>query len=456
VFNKVLIANRGEIAVRIIRACREMGIRTVAVYSQADADSMAVRIADEAVCIGPAKAAQSYLCIDRILSVAAICDVDAIHPGYGFLSENAYFAEACRKHGITFIGPTPEAMRAMGDKAVARQTMKKAGVPVTPGGDGIIADEDSALKLAHKLRYPVIIKAVAGGGGRGMRIAHNDASLLQGYHAARAEAESAFGNGDLYMEKFLVNPHHIEVQILADNYGNVIHLGERDCSVQRRNQKLIEETPSPALNEKQRAEIGAAAVRAAKAAKYTSAGTIEFLLNDDGEFYFMEMNTRIQVEHPVSEMISGVDLIKEQIRVAAGEKLRFRQKDVKFRGHAIECRINAEDPDHGFAPFPGDIKLFSAPGGPNVRIDSHVYTGYRIPAYYDSLAAKMIVWGEDREQAIACCRRALSEFIIDGIKTTIPFQQKVLSNKSFIDGKYDTGFVENMMQSTSKSSQKEH
>lgn len=446
-FNKVLVANRGEIAVRIIRACREMGIRTVAVYSQADADSMAVRIADEAVCIGPAKAAQSYLCIDRILSVAAICDVDAIHPGYGFLSENAYFAEACRKHGITFIGPTPEAMRAMGDKAVARETMKKAGVPVTPGGDGVVPDEDAALKLAHKLRYPVIIKAVAGGGGRGMRIAHNDASLLQGFHSARAEAESAFGNGDLYMEKFLVNPHHIEVQILADNYGNVVHLGERDCSVQRRNQKLIEETPSPALSDKQRAEIGAAAVKAAKAAKYNSAGTIEFLLNDEGEFYFMEMNTRIQVEHPVSEMISGVDLIKEQIRVAAGEKLRFRQKDIKFRGHAIECRINAEDPDHGFAPFPGEVKLFSAPGGPNVRVDTHVYSGYRIPAHYDSLTAKMIVWGETRADAIACCRRALREFIVDGIKTTIPFQQRVLNNKSFIDGKYDTGFVENLMQS---------
>ena len=454
-FSKVLIANRGEIAVRIIRACRELGIRTVAVYSQADADSMAVRIADEAVCIGPAKAAQSYLCIDRILSVAAICDVDAIHPGYGFLSENAYFAEACRKHGIAFIGPTPEAMRAMGDKAVARQTMKKAGVPVTPGGEGIISDEDEALKLAHKLRYPVIIKAVAGGGGRGMRIAHNDASLLQGFHSARAEAESAFGNGDLYMEKFLVNPHHIEVQILADNYGNVVHLGERDCSVQRRNQKLIEETPSPALNEKQRHDIGAAAVKAAKAAKYTSAGTIEFLLNEDGEFYFMEMNTRIQVEHPVSEMISGVDLIKEQIRIAAGEKLRFRQKDIKFHGHAIECRINAEDPDHGFAPFPGQIKLFSPPGGPNVRIDSHVYSGYRIPAHYDSLTAKMIVWGENRKEAIACCKRALAEFIVDGIKTTIPFQQKVLDNKSFVDGNYNTGFVENMMQEPAKSAKKE-
>ena len=455
-FNKVMIANRGEIAVRIIRACRELNIRSVVVYSTADADSMAVKLADEAICIGAPPPSESYLLIERLLTVADICEVDAVHPGYGFLSENPYFAEACRRHGIAFIGPTSEAMKALGDKAVARDTMKAAGVPITPGSDGLIANEKQALAMAYKLEYPVIIKAVAGGGGRGMRICRNDDEVIQGFHSARTEAEKAFGNGDLYMEKFLVNPHHIEVQILADQHGNVVHLGERDCSVQRRNQKLIEETPSPALNDKQRAEIGAAAVKAAKAAKYTSAGTIEFLLNDDGEFYFMEMNTRIQVEHPVSEMITGVDLIKEQIRVAAGEKLRFRQKDIKFRGHSIECRINAEDPEHGFAPFPGLVTLFSAPGGPNVRIDSHVYSGYRIPAHYDSLTAKMIVWGETRADAIACCRRALSEFIVEGIKTTIPFQQKVLSNKSFIDGKYDTGFVENMMQATSTTAKKEN
>ena len=453
-FNKVLIANRGEIAVRIIRACREMGIRTVVVYSQADAESMAVRLADEAVCIGPAKSSQSYLCIDRILTVAAICDADAIHPGYGFLAENAYFAEACRKHGIAFIGPTPEAMRAMGDKAVARETMKKAGVYITPGSEGIISNEDEALRQAHKLRYPVIIKAVAGGGGRGMRIAHNDPSLLQGFYSAKAEAESAFGNGDLYMEKFLVNPRHIEVQILADNYGNVVQLGERDCSVQRRNQKLIEESPSPALNSKLQRDIRMAAVKAAKAAGYTSAGTIEFLLDDDGNFYFMEMNTRIQVEHPVSETITGIDLIKEQIRIAAGEKLSFRQKDVEFRGHAIECRINAEDPEHNFSPFPGTVKLFVTPGGPGVRMDTHVYSGYKIPSEYDSLIGKLIVRGNTREEALACCRRALGEMIVDGVKTTIPFLQKVLRQKNFVEGKYDTGFVERFLQERAKEKDK--
>ena len=437
-FNKVLIANRGEIAVRVIRACRELGIRSVVVYSQADADSLAVRLADEAVCIGPAPSASSYLLIERILSVAAICDVDAIHPGYGFLSENAYFAEACRKHGIAFIGPTPEAMRALGDKAVARDTMKKAGVPTTPGSDGLITSEHDALKTAHKLKYPVIIKAVAGGGGRGMRIAHNDASLIQGYHAARTEAENAFGNGALYMEKFLVNPRHIEVQILADNHGNVIHLGERDCSVQRRNQKLIEESPSPALNSKIRESIGKAAVKAAKAANYSSAGTIEFLYTDDGNFYFMEMNTRIQVEHPVTEAVTRIDLIKEQIRVAAGEKLSLRQKDVVISGHAIECRINAEDPDRDFVPSPGKLKLFIPAGGPGVRMDTHVYTGYSIPPYYDSLLGKLIVYGRDRAEALAICRRALEETVVDGVKTTIPFLKKVIKHKDFAGGRYDT------------------
>ena len=441
-FNKILIANRGEIALRVIRACRELGIKTVAVYSLADADSLPVREADEAVCIGPAASGASYLLIDRVLSVAAICDVDAIHPGYGFLAENAYFAEACRKHNITFIGPTPEAMRALGDKAVARETMKKAGVPTTPGSDGLIISEADAIKTARTLRYPVIVKASAGGGGRGMRIAHNDASLIQGFHAARTEAEKAFGDGALYMEKYIINPRHIEFQILADNYGNVIHLGERDCSIQRRNQKLLEETPSPALNPKLRERMGQAAVKAAKAAGYTNAGTIEFLLTSEGEFYFMEMNTRIQVEHPVTEELTGIDIIKEQIKLAAGEKLSIRQKDVKFTGHVIECRINAEDPETRFTPCPGEVKLMIPAGGIGVRIDTHVYSGYRIPPYYDSMIAKLIVKADDREQCIARCRRALGEFVVDGVKTTIPFSQKILHNKDFIAGNYDTGFVE--------------
>lgn len=444
-FNKVLIANRGEIALRVIRACREMGICTVLVYSQADADSLPVRLADEAVCIGPAASNASYLLIDRILSVAAITDVDAIHPGYGFLAENAYFAEACRKHGIVFIGPTPEAMRSMGDKAVARETMKKAGVPITPGSDGLILSEAEALKMAHSLKYPVIIKAVAGGGGRGMRIAHNDASLIQGYHAAQTEAENAFGNGALYIEKYIVNPRHIEVQIIADNYGNVVHLGERDCSVQRRNQKLIEESPSPALNQKLREKIGAAAVKAAKAANYTSAGTIEFLYTSEGNFYFMEMNTRIQVEHPVTESITGIDLIKTQIKIAAGEKLPFRQRDIHFNGHAIECRINAEDPERNFAPNPGHLSLVIPPGGYGVRVDSHIFTNYNIPPYYDSMLGKLIVHGANREEAIAICRRALDELVIEGVKTTIPFHKTLLSHKDFVAGKYDTGFVERFM-----------
>ena len=454
-FNKVLIANRGEVAVRIIRACREMNIRTVLVYSTADAESLPVRLADEAVCIGPPEAAKSYLLIDRILSVAAICDVDAIHPGYGFLAENAYFAEACRKHEITFIGPTPEAMRALGDKAVARDTMKKAGVPITPGCDGVLEDEDAAIKMARQLKYPVIIKAVAGGGGRGMRIAHNEATLISGFQAARAEAESAFGNGALYMEKFLVNPRHIEIQILGDNYGNVVHLGERDCSVQRRNQKLIEESPSPALNAKVREKMGLAAVKAAKAAGYTGAGTIEFLYTKDGEFYFMEMNTRIQVEHPVTEMITGVDLIKEQIRIAAGEKLSLKQKNITFRGHAIECRINAEDPERNFAPCPGKLDLFIPPGGRNVRVDTHVYTGYKVPPYYDSMLAKVIVWGENREEALALSRRALGELVTSGVRTTAPFQLQILQAKGFVSGKYDPGFIEQFRKEQAAARQEE-
>ena len=457
-FNKIMIANRGEIAVRIIRACRELNIKSVVVYSTADADSLPVRMADEAICIGAPQPGESYLLIERLLTVAAICDVDAIHPGYGFLSENAYFAEACRRHGIAFIGPTPDAMKALGDKNAARETMKKAGVPITPGSDGVLRDEKHALEVAHKLKYPVIVKAVAGGGGRGMRIARNDASLRQGFHAAHAEAESAFGNGDLYMEKFLENPRHIEVQILADTAGNVIHLGERDCSVQRRNQKLIEETPSPAISAKLREKLGAAAVKAAKAAHYTSAGTIEFLLDTsrkDGAFYFMEMNTRIQVEHPVSEMVTGIDLVKAQIRIAAGDHLTIRQKDVTFHGHAIECRINAEDPERNFAPCPGKLTQFIPAGGPNVRMDTHAFSGYVIPPYYDSLIGKLIVWGHDRNEALTICNRALDEVVVEGVKTTIPFQRKILGHKNFVEGKYDTGFVESLIQSITKTSSKE-
>lgn len=453
-FNKILIANRGEIALRVIRACRELGIKTVAVYSIADADSLPVREADEAVCIGPAQASASYLLIDRILSVAAICDVDAIHPGYGFLAENAYFAEACRKHNITFIGPTPEAMRALGDKAVARETMMKAGVPVTPGSEGLINTEADAVKMAQKLGYPVIVKATAGGGGRGMRIAHNEGSLIQGFHSAKTEAENAFGDGSLYMEKYIINPRHIEFQILADNHGNVVHLGERDCSVQRRNQKLIEESPSPALNSKLREKMGTAAVKAAKAAGYTNAGTIEFLLTQEGNFYFMEMNTRVQVEHPVTEELTGVDIVKEQIRIAAGETLSVRQKDIKFDGHVIECRINAENPDTKFTPCPGEVKLLVPAGGIGVRVDTHVYSGYRIPPYYDSMIAKLIVKAPNREQAIIRCRRALDEFIVDGVKTTIPFSMKIVNDKDFTAGNYDTGFVERAFMSDSDSQDK--
>lgn len=379
-FNKVLIANRGEIALRIIRACKELGIKSVLVYSKADEDSLPVKFADQAVCIGPAQSNESYLLIDRIISVAEICDVDAIHPGYGFLAENVHFAEICKSCNITFIGPTPEQMRAMGDKACARDTMRKAGVPITPGSGGVIETEEEALVIARKLEYPVIIKASAGGGGRGMRIAHNDASLIQGFHSAKTEAEKAFGNGDVYIEKFIENPKHIEVQILADNFGNVLQLGERDCSMQRRHQKLIEESPSPSISPALRKKLGEAAVKAAKAVKYVSAGTIEFLLGPKEQFYFMEMNTRVQVEHPVSEMVTGVDIIKEQIRIAAGLKLQYTQKQIVPHGHAIECRINAEDPYRNFAPNPGKIDFYSAPGGYGVRVDSHAYCGYRIPA----------------------------------------------------------------------------
>ena len=444
-FNKILIANRGEIALRIIRACKEMGIKTVIAYSQADEDSLPVRLADQAVCIGSAPSSASYLLIERIISVGEICDVDAIHPGYGFLSENAHFAEVCKSCNITFIGPGAEQMRAMGDKSNARETMRKAGVPVTPGSHGVINTEEEALKEAHALKYPVIVKASAGGGGRGMRIAHNDPSLIQGFHAAKTEAERAFGDGEVYIEKYIENPRHIEVQILADSYGNVLHLGERDCSLQRRHQKLIEESPSPALSASLRKKMGEAAVKAAKAAKYVSAGTIEFLLGPNDQFYFMEMNTRVQVEHPVTEMITGVDIIKEQIRIAAGEKLSLTQKNVEFRGHAIECHINAENPYNNFSPCPGRIEFYNAPGGPGVRVDSHAYNGYRIPPHYDSMIGKLIVHGDTRAEAIAKCRRALSEYFIEGVKTTIPFEQFIIDTREFIEGHYDTGFIERLI-----------
>ncbi len=444
-FNKILIANRGEIALRIIRACKEMGIKTVIAYSQADEDSLPVRLADQAVCIGSAPSSASYLLIERIISVGEICDVDAIHPGYGFLSENAHFAEVCKSCNITFIGPGAEQMRAMGDKSNARETMRKAGVPVTPGSHGVINTEEEALKEAHALKYPVIVKASAGGGGRGMRIAHNDPSLIQGFHAAKTEAERAFGDGEVYIEKYIENPRHIEVQILADSYGNVLHLGERDCSLQRRHQKLIEESPSPALSASLRKKMGEAAVKAAKAAKYVSAGTIEFLLGPNDQFYFMEMNTRVQVEHPVTEMITGVDIIKEQIRIAAGEKLSLTQKNVEFRGHAIECRINAENPYNNFSPCPGRIEFYNAPGGLGVRVDSHAYNGYRIPPHYDSMIGKLIVHGDTRAEAIAKCRRALSEYFIEGVKTTIPFEQFIIDTREFIEGHYDTGFIERLI-----------
>jgi len=443
-FDRVLIANRGEIALRIIRACKELGVETVAVYSQADEFSLHTQMADQAVCIGPPQSSSSYLLIEQIISAAEICDVDAIHPGYGFLAENAHFTEVCDSCNIKFIGPKAEQINALGDKAVARQTMIKAGVPVTPGSDGEIDDEQAALKIAAKMKYPVIIKASAGGGGKGMRVAHNDASLIQGFHAAKSEAEKAFGNGGVYIEKYIENPRHIEFQIIADEHGNVVHLGERDCSIQRRHQKLIEESPSTVLTEKMRREMGEAAVKAAKAANYQNAGTIEFLVSGD-DFYFMEMNTRIQVEHPVTEEITGIDLIKEQLKIASGEKLSFTQKDITFSGHCIECRINAEDPYNNFTPQPGKVTLYNPPGGLGVRVDSHVYTGYTISPYYDSMIAKLIVHGKNRAEALSCACRALDEFLIEGVKTTIPFTKFILTSTDFIEGNYDTGYIERIM-----------
>lgn len=444
-FNKILIANRGEIAVRIIRAAKEMGISTVAVFSEADRDALHVRLADEAYCIGPSSSKESYLNMTNIMSVATKVDVDAIHPGYGFLAENANFAELCEECNITFIGPSSDAIRKMGDKSIAKDTMKAVGVPTVPGTDGLIADLDEALRVAESIGYPVIIKATAGGGGKGMRVAYTPDELTHAITVARREAETAFGNPGVYLEKYLEEPRHVEIQVLADRYGNVIHLGERDCSIQRRHQKLIEEAPSPALNEELRARMGAAAVAAAKSVNYVGAGTVEFLLDKHGNFYFMEMNTRIQVEHPVTEMITGIDLLKEMIRVCAGEPLSIRQEEVQFRGWAIECRINAEDPDRNFMPSAAEIEYYLPPGGYGVRVDSAVYNGYRIPPYYDSMIAKCIVWAATREEAIERMKRALNEMVISGkgLKTTIPFHLKVLNHEKFKSGDINTKFLEN-------------
>lgn len=440
-FRKVLIANRGEIAVRIIRACRELGIPTVAIYSQADANSLHVRLATEAYCIGPAKSADSYLSIPAIMSAAMVSGADAIHPGYGFMSERADFAEICEKQGIKFIGPTAEAMRKMGDKATARKTMIENNVPVTPG-TGIVRTVEEVQEFGNKVGYPIILKATAGGGGKGMRVCNNDDEVQLNMELCQAEAKNFFGNPDVYAEKFLVNPRHIEVQIMGDSFGNVVHLGERDCSIQRRHQKLLEEAPSPAIDAETRKEMGAAAVRAAKAINYEGAGTCEFLLDHDGKWYFMEMNTRIQVEHCVTEMISQVDLVREQILVAAGEKLSYTQGDIHLKGHAIECRINAENPAKGFMPNPGTISGYLAPGGFGVRVDSHVYQDYTIPPYYDSMIGKLICWGRDRNEARRRMYRALKEYVVTGVETTIPFHQAIVEDEVFMSGNFNTGFIE--------------
>jgi len=439
---KVLVANRGEIALRVIRACQELGKRAVAVYSTADADTLPVLIADEAICIGPPRPMESYLDPRRVISAAIISNSDAIHPGYGFLAENAAFAEMCESHNIKFIGPSSEMIRKMGDKAEAKRIMREAGVPTVPGSDGVIDDPKAALKIAEEIGFPVIIKATAGGGGKGMRIAQNSKEFLANFEMARTEAKNAFGNPDVYIEKYVSNPRHIEIQLLGDGKGNVIHLGERDCSIQRRHQKLIEESPSPAVSPDTRDEIGRRAALAASNIDYEGAGTIEFLLDTDGNFYFMEMNTRIQVEHPVTEIIVGLDLVKEQIRIAGGRPLPLAQEELEIRGHAIECRINAEDPYHGFAPRPGKITVFHPPGGPGVRVDTHAYAGYVIPPYYDSMIAKLICHGRDREEALARMTRALNEFIIEGVPTTIPFHRQVMRDERFIEGKADTSFLE--------------
>ena len=451
-FTKILIANRGEIALRILHTCAEMGIATVAVHSTIDRQALHVQLADESVCIGPPPSGKSYLNIPNIIAAALTRNAEAIHPGYGFLAENARFAEICKDHQIAFIGPTKEAILAMGDKSTAKKTMQKAGVPTVPGSQGLLRDEEEAIAIAKNIGYPVMIKATAGGGGRGMRLVRNESELTRLFRAAQGEAEAAFGNAGVYLEKFIERPRHIEFQILADSHGNAIHLGERDCSIQRRHQKLLEEAPSAVLTPRLRAKMGDAAVKAAKSINYVGAGTVEFLVDKSGNFYFMEMNTRIQVEHPVTEMVTGLDLIAEQIRVAQGEKLSLNQKQVQLKGHAIECRINAEDPDHNFRPHPGRISAYLPPGGPGVRMDSHVYTDYEIPPYYDSLIGKLIVWGENRETAIKRMKRALRECAITGIPTTIGFHQKILETPAFLNGEIYTNFIEeHLMNQQSKS-----
>jgi acetyl-CoA carboxylase biotin carboxylase subunit len=447
-FGKILIANRGEIALRVIRACKELGIKTVAVHSEADTDSLHVKFADEDVCIGAPPPAASYLNVPRIISAAEIANADAIHPGYGFLAENPEFAEVCESCGIKYIGPPPDSIRKMGDKVLAKKMMKDAGVPVLPGSDESVEDLAMAFKITREIGYPVMIKASLGGGGRGMRIAHSDEHIENFYQTARAEAKSAFGDSRIYIEKYLHPTRHIEFQLLADGFGNVIHLGERECSIQRRHQKLIEESPSPVMSPEERARLGELACRGAKAIHYESAGTMEFLRDQAGSFYFMEMNTRIQVEHPVTELVTGVDLIKEQIRLAAGDSLSLKQDDVHIAGHALECRINAEDPDRGFAPSPGRVDGFHLPGGPGVRVDTHVYASYSIPPNYDSMIGKLLTHGDTRNEAIARMRRALEEFYVEGIKTTIPFHLRILSEEAFLKGNFDTSLVARMEKTT--------
>ncbi len=442
-FSKILIANRGEVALRVIRACKEMGIRSVAVYSEADRDCLHARMADEAICIGPAPSQASYLLMPAIISAALISGAQAVHPGYGFLAENAAFARACADSGLTFIGPTPEAIERMGDKAVARATMTAAGVPCVPGSDGAVESVEEARRFAEQVGYPVLIKAAAGGGGKGMRVVTEAGELERHLQAARTEAAAAFGDDAVYIEKYLTRPRHVEIQVLADTHGDAVYLFERDCSVQRRHQKLIEEAPSPALTPDLRRAMGEAALKAVRAVGYVNAGTVEFLLDENGSFYFMEMNTRVQVEHPVTEQITGIDIIKEQIRIAAGEPMKHaRQEDIELRGHAIEFRINAEDPLHGFRPHPGRIEVFNPPGGFGVRMDSHAYSGYAVPPHYDSLIAKLIVWGETRDEAVARARRALDEFIVVGIPTTIVFHQFVVEEEHFQRGEVYTDYVE--------------
>ncbi|HOF35014.1 MAG TPA: acetyl-CoA carboxylase biotin carboxylase subunit [Spirochaetota bacterium] len=444
-FKKILIANRGEIAVRIIRACREMGIQTVAVYSEMDKDALHAQLADEAVCIGPAPSKSSYLNMNNIISATILTHAEAIHPGFGFLSENARFAEMCKECGITFIGPDPEMINLMGNKSVAKQTMNKAGVPTIPGSDGAVETVQEALKLADGMGYPVMIKASAGGGGRGMRLVWNKEELPKLFDSAKSEAKAAFGDDTMYMEKFLENPRHIEFQIIGDEFGNVVHLGERDCSLQRRNQKVLEESPSPIMTEDLRKKMGEAAVKAAKAIKYKSAGTIEFLLDKHNNFFFMEMNTRIQVEHPVTELVTGIDLIAEQIKVAAGQKIEFKQNEIHVSGHAIECRINAEKPSENFRPSPGKITSLHLPGGYGVRLDTAVYQGYTIPPTYDSMIAKLIVHGKTRTEAIARMKRALGEFVIEGIDSNIEFQMELMDDKNFVEGNFDTQYINKLL-----------